>query len=280
MGSLTADTHKTSHKDGVPEACRCWADCECRKSSCNPRRKPPTILDVDGKEVKAGDLLERVPIGHRCDDLRCSGVKVAFEGAAAETPRASGGGFQHSERGDFYARCVDKTGAPEGRHEHVVHRREERETYYAKHEFRIVGRARNPEEERRQEIARKAEVVYLKESEAVREKYRAAAAPVEFKADGQLDGTYVFDLDAFKARLKGMRHDYYLEDLSSGEGEVMDIIGFNDEEKAVDHLLGTNSKYGKWHLWKWDPKKKAWFEAKLRRQGKSLEVVWKRGAPG
>jgi len=84
----------------------------------------------------------------------------------------------------------------------------------------------------------------------------------------------------FADTIKAMHHAYYLEEHDGAGENRLAVVGYDDDEKALDHLLDADSKYGKWYLWKWDPGKKEWLEAKVERKGKELKVTWKPGSPG
>lgn len=129
----------------------------------------------------------------------------------------------------------------------------------------------------------KADELWAKTPEDVREKWMASQyTPERHKAAaGGFDGAWAIRMgyDDFALEIKAMHHDYYLEE-HDGAGEMrLDAVGFDDEDKAVDHLLEAYSKYGEWFLWKWDREKKEWFSASLKRKGKQIEVVWEAGAP-
>ena len=129
---------------------------------------------------------------------------------------------------------------------------------------------------------KKVEKIWAHTSLDVREKWMSLESPFQIerhKKAGGFDGDLSVDADEFSERLKFMKHEYYLEDRSSDEGILCGVAGFDDEEKALDHLFEAGSKYGSWCLWKWDHEKKQWLEAKVKRQGKDIKVLWEVESP-
>lgn len=273
---LTQEPHRSLHAGRVPEVCLCWADCPCRNTTCRPDRPLSPILDMKGVEIRKGDLLKQIPIdGHKCEGVHCYRGNYAFYCRATEKPPSTNGGFSDVQRGDFYALAVGKDGVPL-EESYLIHRFKEKTTYYRRHDYKIVGRARDPEEEGREAGRSRVQALFAKASEGVLEKYRALH-PDDFKKDGSPEKSFGEDLqiDELKFELKALRYPFLLQELSSGEGEVLDFVGMHDEGKAIDYFLEEPSKYGRWTLSRWDAGKKRWLEASVKRRGKRLELVWK-----
>lgn len=77
-----------------------------------------------------------------------------------------------------------------------------------------------------------------------------------------------------KWSLPAIQHEFYLEERSAEEGEVMAVAGFDSREEAMKHWLTEYSKYGTWNLHRWDDTAKEWKTAKVQPKGEDIELVW------
>ncbi len=244
------------------------------------------ITDINGHEMKAGEFFKFVPVLRKVKpeeyqkpeihkEGECEGssnhwcgqefiFSYAF-GPQKETP------FGPPVSGNFGAFKVIEDGV-RGGHSITIQREAMRKDHYVTHDLQwIEGRTEKLPKARRAKIA-KAEAIYAKAPKLVREKYKAWA-PSDFKEDGNLDGDAVYRTDELEWTLKAMEHDFYLEDRDAQEGELCDVRGLDDEEKSVELWLEP-TKYGSWHLHKWDAGKGQWFTADKKRKGTSIEICW------
>lgn len=255
------------------------------------------ILDINGHEMKNGEFFKFVPAMRKVkpdgyqkpefhNEGECKGTSNDWCGVTyifdyglcphQETP------YGDPVAGHFCAFTVIEDGV---RGSSVTIKREAmRKEHYLTHDILWIESLAEKKPKEVRDRTAKAEALWAKTPADVQEKWMACQGDPERhrKASGGLDGesATIMGFDDFKLEIKAMAHDYYLEE-HDGAGEMrLDVVGFDDEEKAVDHLLEADSKYGKWYLWKWDREKKKWCEAKIKRKGKALEVAWRPGSPG
>jgi hypothetical protein len=254
------------------------------------------ILDVNGHEMKTGEFFKFVPVfrkvnpgeyqkpeNHKVGECKGSsndwcGGKYIFDYALAPYKE----GYGDPVKGNFQAFTVVEDGV-RGR-SILIKREAMRKEHYQTHDLEWIPDLAEKKPKAVRALAAKAEALWAKTSDEVKAKYLAAeckaATERHEKAPGGLDGEWatIMGFDEFEETLKGMKHDYYLELHDSGGEMRLEATGLDDEDKAIDRLLDVESD-GKWYLWQWDKKKKEWFEAKVKRKGKEIKILWEPGGP-
>lgn len=106
----------------------------------------------------------------------------------------------------------------------------------------------------------------------VRERYQAWERG-HFQ-DGKLDGRRIYDLERFEKDLFALAHEFVLQEVLPED--IVPLVGEGDEFKAIDAYLENDSKYGRWKLFRWDPRDKGWWEADIMRvEGtREIQMIW------
>lgn len=255
------------------------------------------ILDVNGHEMKTGEFFKFVPVFRKVKPGEYQKPEIHKEGECKKSPNAYCGekyifdyalapmqetAYGAPTKGNFEAYTVVEDGV---RGQPIMFQREAmRKEHYLTHDLEWIPDVKEQKPKAVRARAAKAEALWAKTSDEVKAKFMAcecnAGIERHEKAPGGLDGDWVtlMGFEEFEETLKGMKHEYYLE-IHDGGGEMrLEASGLDDEDEAIDKFLEGDSD-GKIYLWRWDKKNKEWFEAKVKRKGKGLEVVWKPGAP-